>query len=160
MSQVESVADPRPSLPTVARVTLYFLKLGAVGFGGPVALVGAMQRTLVEERRWLTREDYVEGLAMAQLAPGPLAAQLAMYIGYVTGGVVGATAVGVAFVLPSFLIVWLLAALYVRFGGLWWMQAVFYGVGAAVIAVIARAAIRLSKTTLGADGLLWKIGRA
>jgi chromate transporter len=157
MSHDGSLTGPRSNRPSVARLALYFLKLGAVGFGGPVALVGAMQRTLVEERRWLTREDYVEGLAMAQLAPGPLAAQLAMYIGYVTGGVAGATAAGVAFVLPSFLIVWLLAALYVRFGGLWWMQAVFYGVGAAVIGVIARAVIRLARTTLGADGLLWTI---
>jgi chromate transporter len=160
MSHIGFVPEPGPAppiRPTVARVTLYFLKLGAAGFGGPVALVGAMQRTLVDERRWLTRDDYVEGLAMAQLAPGPLAAQLAMYVGYVTGGVAGATAGGVAFVLPSFLIVWLLAALYVRFGGLWWMQAVFYGVGAAVIGVIARAVITLARTTLGADRLLWTI---
>jgi chromate transporter len=148
---------PGSSPPSLADVTLYFLKLGAIGFGGPIALVGAMQRTLVEDRGWLSREDYVEGLAMAQLAPGPLAAQLAMYIGYLTGGVVGATLVGVAFVLPSFLLVWLLAVLYVHFGGLWWMQAVFYGVGAAVIGVIARASVQLARTTLRADSLLWTI---
>src|SRR5260370_5866697 len=116
-----------------------------------------MQRTLVEDRGWLSREDYVEGLAMAQLAPGPLAAQLAMYIGYVTGGVVGATLVGVAFVLPSFLLVWLLAVLYVYFGGLWWMQAVFYGVGAALIGVIARASLQPAPTRPRADGLLCAI---
>jgi chromate transporter len=160
MSHIGFVPEPGPAppiRPTVARVTLYFLKLGAAGFGGPVALVGAMQRTLVDERRWLTRDDYVEGLAMAQLAPGPLAAQLAMYVGYVTGGVAGATAVGVAFVLPSFLIVWLLAALYVRFGGLWWMQAVFYGVGAAVIGIIAISAYKLTRRNVGGDRLLWGI---
>ena len=102
------------------RLALYFLKLGATGFGGPIALAGAMQRELVEERGWISRDDYVEGLALAQLAPGPLAAQLAMYLGYVTGGIVGATLSGIAFVLPSFLIVWALAAAYVSFGGLRW----------------------------------------
>jgi chromate transporter len=132
----------------------YFLKLGATGFGGPIALAGAMQRTLVEERRWISRDEYLEGLALAQLAPGPLAAQLAMYIGYVRGGLAGATLVAVAFVLPSFLMVWVIGAAYVRFNGLWWMQAVFYGVGAAVIAIIARSAARLAELTLGRDPLL------
>ena len=99
----------QPARPSLRAVTWYFLKLGTVGFGGPIALAGAMQRTLVDDRRWLSREDYLEGLALAQLAPGPLAAQLAMYIGYLSSGVVGATAVGVAFILPSFLLVWLLA---------------------------------------------------
>src|SRR5690349_28688 len=135
----------------------YFLWLGTVGFGGPIALVGHMQRSLVEERRWISRADYVEGLALAQLAPGPLAAQLAIYLGYVRAGILGATAVGFAFVAPSFLMVLALSAAYVRFGGLPWMQAVFYGIGAAVIAIIARSAVKLTKLTLGRDKLLWAI---
>src|SRR5689334_12484010 len=135
----------------------YFLWLGTVGFGGPIALVGHMQRSLVEERRWISRADYVEGLALAQLAPGPLAAQLAIYLGYVRAGILGATAVGLAFVAPSFLMVLALSAAYVRFGGLPWMQAVFYGIGSAVIAIIARSAVKLTKLTLGRDKLLWAI---
>jgi chromate transporter len=133
---------------------LFFLELGATGFGGPVALAGTMQRVLVDERRWITREEYLEGLALAQLAPGPLAAQLAMYLGYVRGGVPGATVVAVAFVAPSFLLVWLIAAAYVRFGGLWWMQGVFYGIGAAVIGVIVRSVIKLAKLTLARSATL------
>ncbi|MEP7125149.1 MAG: chromate transporter [Byssovorax sp.] len=138
-------------------LTLYFLSLGALGFGGPIALAGYMQRDLVEQRRWFTEDDYKEGLALAQLAPGPLAAQLAIYLGWVRGGVLGATLIGVAFVLPSFLIVLLLAALYVRFGGLAWMQGVFYGVGAGVIAIIARSTVKLVKLTLKKDALLWAL---
>src|SRR5262245_4937444 len=106
---------------------LYFLKLGTTGFGGPIALAGFMQRDLVDERRWISRQDYLDGLALAQLAPGPLAAQLAMYLGYVRAGVVGATIVSLVFVLPSFLMVWAISVAYVRFGGLPWMAALFYG---------------------------------
>ena len=113
---------------------------GTFGFGGPIALAGYMQRDLVEQRRWISKQDYVEGLALAQLAPGPLAAQLAIYLGWVRAGVLGATLVAAAFILPSFLMVLALSALYVRFGGLPWMQGVFYGIGAAVIAIIARSA--------------------
>src|SRR4051812_48289632 len=134
---------------------LYFLRLGTFGFGGPIALAGYMQRDLVEQRRWLSKQDYLEGLALAQLAPGPLAAQLAMYLGWVRAGVLGATLVSVAFILPSFLMVLALAALYLRFGGLPWMQSVFYGVGAAVIAIIVRSAYKLVRLTLGKDWLLW-----
>src|SRR5207249_241214 len=112
---------------------------------------------LVEKRRWISRQDYVEGLALAQLAPGPLAAQLAIYLGWVRGGVTGATLVGLAFVLPSFLMVMALSALYLRFGGLAWMQGVFYGIGAAVIAIIGRSAAKLVRLTLGQDRLLWAI---
>jgi chromate transporter len=140
------------------RFYLYFLRLGTFGFGGPIALAGFMQRDLVEERRWITREDYTDGLALSQLAPGPLAAQLAIYLGYVRGGTLGATVVAVLFVLPSFLMVWGISAAYVRFGGLPWMQAVFYGVGAAVIGIIARSAVKLTRLTLGASVLLWSIG--
>jgi len=135
--------------------TLYFLRLGALGFGGPIALAGYMQRDLVERRRWLSKQDYVEGLALAQLAPGPLAAQLSIYLGWVRGGVLGATLVGLAFVLPSFVMVLALSAFYVAFGGLPWMRSAFYGIGAAVIAIIARSAWKLVKLTLAKDPLLW-----
>jgi len=133
----------------------YFLALGTFGFGGPIALVGYMQRDLVERRRWISLEDYKEGLALAQLAPGPLAAQLAIYLGWVRAGTLGATLVSVAFVLPSFLMVLALSAVYVRFGGLPWMQGLFYGIGAAVIAIIGRSAYKLVRMTLGKDWLLW-----
>jgi chromate transporter len=135
----------------------YFLRLGATGFGGPIALAGFMQRDLVEERQWISREDYVDGLALAQLAPGPLAAQLAMYLGYVRGGILGASIVALLFVLPSFLMVWGISAAYVRFGGLPWMQALFYGIGASVIGIIARSAFKLTRLTLGTSRVLWAI---
>jgi chromate transporter len=135
----------------------YFLRLGATGFGGPIALAGFMQRDLVDERRWISRQDYLDGLAPAQLAPGPLAAQLAMYLGYVHSGVVGATIVSACFILPSFLLVWAISAAYVQFGGLPWMQALFYGIGAAVIGIIARSAFKLTKLTLKRSRLLWAI---
>src|SRR5688572_2040108 len=135
----------------------YFLKLGTIGFGGPVALVGYMQRDLVERRRWIDDEEYKLGLALAQIMPGPLAAQLAIAIGYFAHGVLGATLVGLAFVLPSFVMVLALSALYVEFGGLWWMQAVFYGVSAAVIGIIAIAASKLARKVNGRDPLLWGI---
>jgi chromate transporter len=141
----------------LTRFVGYFLRLGTVGFGGPIALAGHMQQDLVDERGWISKEDYLEGLALAQLAPGPLAAQLAIYLGYIRGGVLGATAVGIAFVLPSFLMVLALSAVYVRFGGLPWMQGMFYGIGAAVIGIIARSAFKLTKLTLGKDKLLWGI---
>jgi chromate transporter len=142
---------------SLARFVGYFLHLGTFGFGGPIALAGYMQHDLVEERHWISKQDYVEGLALAQLAPGPLAAQLAIYLGYVRNGILGATAVAVAFVLPSFLMVLALSAAYVRYGGLSWIQAIFYGIGASVIAIIARSAYKLTKLTLGKDKLLWGI---
>lgn len=134
---------------------LYFLKLGTVGFGGPVALVGYMHRDLVELRKWITEDDYREGLALSQLAPGPLAAQLGIYIGYVHYGIVGATFAGAAFVLPSFLMVIFLGWAYVEYGGLPWMQAVFYGVGAAVIGIITISSYKLTTKSIGKDRLLW-----
>jgi chromate transporter len=136
---------------------LYFLRLGALGFGGPVALVGSMQRDLVERRRWFTTGEYREGLALAQLAPGPLAAQLAMYLGWVRGKALGAALVGLAFVAPSFVMVMAIALAYVRFGGMPWMQGAFYGIGAAVIAIVARSAARLTGLTLARDPLLWAL---
>ncbi|PYX87044.1 MAG: chromate transporter [Acidobacteria bacterium] len=146
-----------PTTVSLTRFVGYFLWLGTVGFGGPIALAGHMQQDLVDSRGWITKEDYVEGLALAQLAPGPLAAQLAIYLGYVRAGILGATAVGIAFVLPSFLMVLALSAAYVRYGGLAWMQGMFYGIGAAVIGIIARSAFKLTKLTIGKDKLLWSI---
>ncbi len=149
-------AEPAPP-PPMRSFLGYFLRLGALGFGGPIALAGYMQRDLVERRRWISRQDYVEGLALAQLAPGPLAAQLAIYLGWVRGKILGATLVSAAFILPSFVMVLILAALYVRFDGLSWMQGAFYGIGAAVIAIIARSAVKLVELTLARDRLLWGI---
>jgi chromate transporter len=142
---------------SLRELALYFVHLGTFGFGGPIALAGYMQKNLVEERRWFSKEDYVEGLALAQLAPGPLAAQLAIYLGWVKGRVLGATLIGFAFVLPSFLMVLALAALYVQVGGLSWMRGAFYGVGAAVIAIMARSVWKLGKMTLAKDPLLWSL---
>ena len=133
------------------------LRLGTLGFGGPVALVGYMHRDLVEERRWIAESDYKEGLALSQLAPGPLAAQLAIYLGYVHYRIFGATIAGIAFVMPSFLMVLAIGWAYVRYGGLSWMQAVFYGVGAAVIGIIAISAYKLTAKNVGKDKLLWII---
>ena len=149
--------DVRAAPGTLWQLTAYFLKLGAIGFGGPVALVGYMQRDLVERQQWIDDEEYKLGLALAQIMPGPLAAQLAIAIGYFAHGVLGATLVGLAFVLPSFLMVLALSMLYVAFGGLWWMQAVFYGVSAAVIGIIAIASYKLARKVNGRDSLLWGI---
>jgi chromate transporter len=133
----------------------YFLKLGAFGFGGPIALAGYMQRDLQEDRKWITRDEYQDGLAIAQTLPGPLAAQLAMWIGYIRGGVLGATAVGIAFILPPFLIVTAVAALYVAFEGLPLIRALFYGIGPAAIGIIVLAAWKLAKSTDRNDPKLW-----
>ena len=146
-----------PATYSLWQLTRYFLKLGALGFGGPVALVGYMHRDLVERRGWIAEADYKEGLALAQIAPGPLAAQLAIYLGYVHYRVLGATAAGFAFVLPSFLMVLALGWAYQAFGGLPWMQAVFYGVGAAVIGIMAISAHKLATKNLKSDRLLWAI---
>ncbi|SDD63674.1 chromate transporter [Cupriavidus sp. YR651] len=142
---------------TLWHLVLYFIRLGTFGFGGPVALTGYMHRDLVDRRQWITDADYKEGLALAQLAPGPLAAQLAIYLGYVHYRIRGATLVGIGFVLPSFLMVIALGWAYVRLGGLSWMQAVFYGVGAAVIGIIAISAWKLTMKSVGKDKLLWAI---
>src|ERR1700746_3127834 len=153
MSAVES----DPPRYTLWQLALYGLRLGTIGFGGPVALVGYMHRDLVERRQWITEADYKEGLTLAQLMPGPLAAQLAIYLGYVHYGVTGATLAGVAFVLPSFLMVLALGWAYMAYGGLTWMQAVFYGVGASVIGIIALSAYKLTTKSIGKDKLLWAI---
>jgi chromate transporter len=129
-------------------MVLYFFKLGYSGFGGPVALVGYIHRDLVEERKWISEEEYKDGLALAQLAPGPLAAQLSIYLGYVHYRLLGATLAGVAFVLPSFFMVVVLGIAYKLFGGLPWMQAVFYGVGAAVVGIIVISSYRLTEKSI------------
>jgi chromate transporter len=158
LTAVESPATAetrRVTRATLRELVRFFLWLGTAGFGGPIALVGYMEREFVERRNWVTRQELKDGLAFAQLAPGPLAAQLAIYLGWLSRGTRGATIAGVAFVLPSFLMVLALAALYLRFGGMGWLQGAFYGIGAAVIAIIARSAVKLVRTTLGADRLLW-----
>jgi chromate transporter len=142
---------------TLWQLILYFLRLGTFGFGGPVALVGYMHRDLVERRGWISESDYKEGLALAQIAPGPLAAQLGIYLGFVHFRLLGATVAGLAFVLPSFLMVVALGWAYVAFGGLTWMQSVFYGVGASVIGIMAISAHKLASKNLGRDKLLWGI---
>lgn len=153
-----------PSIPMAGalryslwQLVQYFLRLGSIGFGGPVALVGYMRRDLVEQRGWITEADYKEGLALAQLAPGPMAAQTAIYLGYVHYRILGATLARLAFVLPSFFMVVALGWAYAQFGGLSWMQAVFYGVGAAVIGIIAISAHKLTSKSIGKDRLLWAI---
>nr|WP_315167127.1 chromate transporter [uncultured Flavobacterium sp.] len=130
-------------------LVLYFLKLGTISFGGPVALVGYMHKDLVEGRKWISEEEYREGLALAQLAPGPLAAQLGIYLGFVHYRILGATLVGFAFVMPSFIMVVLLGIVYKLYGGLSWIQAVFYGVGAAVIGIIALSSYKLTLKSIG-----------
>jgi len=154
------ITQPAYSLAELAK---YFLKLGTWGFGGPVALVGYMHRDLVENKQWLTEEEYKEGLALAQLAPGPLAAQLGIYIGFVHYGLLGATLTGLAFVVPSFIMVVLLGMAYRLYSGLAWMHNVFYGVGAAVIGIIIISAYKLTLKSVGkinlqsvkANWLLW-----
>ncbi|CAN5423308.1 chromate transporter [soil metagenome] len=153
------IAEPASDKPayTLWQMVLYMLRLGTIGFGGPVALVGYMHRDLVDDRKWITEADYKEGLALSQLAPGPLAAQLGIYLGYVHYRLTGATLAGLAFVLPSFFMVVALGWAYVSFGGISWMQAVFYGVGAAVVGIIAMSAKKLTEKSVGKDKLLWAL---
>src|SRR4249920_3646305 len=145
---MEQSLNPGP-VYSLRQLTGYFFKLGYSGFGGPVALVGYMHRDLVEQKKWISEEDYKEGLALAQLAPGPLAAQLGIYIGFVHYRILGATLAGLAFILPSFLMVVLLGMAYKAFGGLSWMQAIFYGVGAAVIGIILLSSYKLTIKSIG-----------
>jgi chromate transporter len=142
---------------TAWELVRYFLYLGSLGFGGPVALVGYMQRDLVEQRAWFSKEEFKKSLALSQLAPGPLAAQLAICLGYIHSGIRGATSIALAFILPSFAMTVAIGWAYVEFGGLPWMQAAFYGVGATVIAIIVRSAYKLARLTIGTDKVLWAI---
>ena len=134
-----------------------FLRLGSSGFGGPIALVGYMQRDLVDERRWFTQAEYQQGLALAQTMPGPLAAQLAMWFGFLRAGALGAAAVAVPFVLPPCLLVTAVAVVYAKYQGLRAVHEIFLGVGPAVLAIIAIAAYKLARTTNKTDPLLWVI---
>lgn len=149
--------DPIGPAYSLLQMVLYALKLGSIGFGGPVALVGYMHRDLVDARRWISEAEYREGLAIAQLAPGPLAAQLARYPGFVHSGIAGATLVGIALVLPSFFTIVAFGWAYRLYGGLSWIQAVFYGVGAAVIGILAVSAWKLAVRTVARDRLLWML---
>src|SRR2546423_5495511 len=137
----------------------YFLRLGVSGFGGPVALVGQMERELVDEKKWLTKEEMREGIAVCQSLPGPLAIQVGIWISYIRGGFWGAWAGGWAFILPNFIIVATLGALYVHFGGLPWVTAIFYGVSPAVIALILHSCYRLTKLGMK-DWLEWALAAA
>jgi chromate transporter len=158
MNDTSAVVEASPSSGySLWQLVRYMLALGTWGFGGPVALVGYMYRDLVEKRHWISESDYKEGMALAQLMPGPLAAQLAIYLGYVHYRVRGATLVGLAFVMPSFAMVVAIGAVYTAYGGIAWMQAVFYGVGAAVIGIIAMSAYKLTTKNIGKDRLLWAI---
>jgi chromate transporter len=153
-------AEPGPrarSARSVTALMLYFLRLGAWGFGGPIALVGYMHRDLVEARRWYTEEEFQQGLAVGQTMPGPLAAQTAMWLGYLEAGTRGALAVAVPFVLPPFVLVTVVAVLYAEYQGLDWVHAVFLGVGPAVLAIIAIAAYKLARSTNKTDPVLWAI---
>src|SRR5215510_14438495 len=155
MSNIPSSAPTNAVFCRLQDFLLYFVHLGTFGFGGPIALAARMEKDLVEEKKWFAKQDYFEGLAFSQLSPGPLAAQLAMYLGWVRAGRFGADVVSAAFILPSFLMAVSLAAAYVYFGRLSWIQGMFYGIGAAVIAIIAQSAFRLARKTLGRDLFLW-----
>lgn len=140
---------------TLTGFVLYFLRLGALGFGGPVALANYMRRDLVETRGWLTADEYENGLALAAACPGPLAYQLAVYCGYIRFGVIGGLAVAIAFGLPPFLLVTIVAALYVRYTGSWELRALFYGIAPVVVALIVKACWNLGKRTLRNDRIAW-----
>ncbi|HEV8612118.1 MAG TPA: chromate transporter, partial [Gemmatimonadales bacterium] len=151
------MTDNGPERPPLGALAGYFLLLGSTGFGGPIALVGAMQRDLVERRRWFSSDEFARSLALAQLAPGPLAAQVAFCLGFVHSRLRGAALISLAFILPSFLLTLLLGAIYLRYGGLPWLDSAFYGVGAVVLGIIVISAWRLARTTARADPLLWSI---
>jgi len=146
--------------PSFGSFVRYFLGLGTWGFGGPIATVGYMQRDLVERRNWMTRADFLDGVALGQTMPGPLAAQVAMWVGYLRRGTFGALAVAAAFIMPSFLLVLTVAAVYRRYSGLPVVQSLFYGIAPVVVAIIAVAAWKLAKLTNKADKRLWAISVA
>src|SRR5215469_1012489 len=153
-------AAPEPSAVAVAAPRRPIREIvGTLGFGGPVALCGLMEKELVGERGWLTKEEMRDAIAVSQALPGPLAIQVGIFIAYLRGGFWGAWAGGWAFILPNFLIVAALGALYVHFGGLSWMTAVFYGVSPAVIALILHSCYRLAKLGME-DWLQWVVATA
>src|SRR6266581_8418766 len=147
----------RPEPQRLGAVLRYFLRLGTLGFGGPIAVVGYMQRDLVEQRRWMTKQDFLDGVALGQTMPGPLAAQVAMWAGYLRRGAPGAAATAAAFIIPSFLMVTAVAVLYVHYAGLRVVQSLFYGIAPAVMAIIAIAAYKLIRLTDGTDWRAWAI---
>src|SRR3989440_10515601 len=151
--------EQTPRRVPIRELVRYYLRLGALGFGGPVALCGQMERELVEERGWLTKEEMREGIAVCQSLPGPLAIQVGIFISYLRGGFWGAWAGGWAFILPNFVIVAALAALYVHFGGLSAVSAIFYGVSPAVIALILHSCYRLTKLGMK-DAVEWVLAAA
>jgi chromate transporter len=136
-------------------LVLYFLKLGTIGFGGPVPLAGYMERDLVKKKGWVTSEEYIKGLAFSKLAPGPFATQLALYIGFIRSKILGATLVGIFFILPSFLMVVGLAIIYQEYGEMPWMSAAFYGISAAVLGIMVHSTYKLSRTALSNKTVLW-----
>lgn len=140
---------------TIWDLARYFLWLGTFGFGGPIALIGYMQRDLVEKKAWLSHEDYTHGLALAQICPGPVATKLAVYFGWLKARIFGATVIAIAFLLPSFVLVIALAVIYTYNVGVSWVQGVFYGIGASIVAVIIRSAYKLAKITCKKEHLLW-----
>src|SRR6266446_9600458 len=143
----------------IKELVRYYLRLGLLGFGGPVALVGQMEREMVAERGWVTKEEMREGIAICQSLPGPLAIQVGIWLSYIRGGFWGAWAGGWAFILPNFVIVAALAALYVHFGGLSAVSAIFYGVSPAVIALILHSCYRLTKLGMK-DAVEWVLAAA
>jgi chromate transporter len=152
-----SPSEDEKETPPLRSFIRYFLGLGTWGFGGPIATVGYMQRDLVEQRRWLQRGDFLNGVALGQTMPGPLAAQVVMWVGFLRGGPAGALATSAAFIAPSFVLVLAVAVLYVRYQGLSVVQSLFYGIAPAVMAIIALAAVKLGRLTNGHDLRLWVI---
>ena len=154
-----STTDERetPAQVPFRKVIFYFLELGSLGFGGPIATVGYMQRDLVEQRQWVSKRDLLDGIALGQAMPGPLAAQVAMWVGYLRRGALGALATATAFVAPSFLMVLVIGYLYVRYQGLPLVQSLFYGISPAVIAIVVLAAWKLARLTGGKDVRLWVV---
>jgi len=150
MSSAEDV-QAAPDARSLVGLARYFRRIGASGFGGPIARVGYMRRDLVEERGWCTDEEYRQALAIGQRFPGPLAAQVAMWLGYLERGGIGAAAVIVPFVLVAFLIVTAAGVVCARYQGLTVVQDVFFGVGPAVLAIIAIASYKLARATNGRD---------
>ena len=155
-----AAVDTSKSKPSVIDIGLYFLRLGASGFGGPVALANYMRVDLTEKRRWLTRQEYDEGLAIATACPGPLAYQLGIYSGYILQGLLGAFTAAVAFGVAPFVIVVTAGYFYVKFANAWEVRGLFYGVGPVVVALIVKACWNLAQKTIGTDKLAWAIAAA
>lgn len=147
----------KQSLYSLWDLVRFFLKLGSLGFGGPIALIGYMQQHLIEQKKWFNKQDYLEGLTLAQLCPGPLSTQLAIYFGWLKGRILGASLIAIAFILPSFLIVTALAAAYKHFGNLSHIQGILHGIGASVIAIIFRSTISLIKLVMTRSLIMWGI---